>query len=643
MKTIKLLSIHYHNFKGIKDFTLAPEAKNAAVFGANASGKTTLFDGFTWLLFGKNSDEQKTFNVKPLDENKKEILGLEPLVEATLEVNGVKVELKRELVEVWTKSKGQLESERKSDKTKLYVDGVPKKLKEYQEYISSIVDEDTFKLLTNPFAFNNLHWTARRDILTNISGDIDDISVINSNDKLKGLETILGGHTVSEQKKVINEQKKRIQKDIDGIPARIDEANRALPEVTGDADKLRSERLRAKANLERYEAKKLDIRNTDDVTAFKQKRADLLLQIKNEESSFIKGNAMATQSYVKDLNAQQSAVNDREQKIYDTKRQIGELTDRIMDNEQKKAELLDSYKYEKDVTFDEHATICPTCSQELPAEKVDDMRSNFNVKRSTKLDGILEQGTKLKNEISEDSIKLDDLKLRQASQVLDLEKAKDTLKQLEIELKNIEDRSGKFEDTEIFKKLSSSIAGVDTQIKTGAGSQESELAAVNSKINECTTTIAGIDNQLSQFDLIEIQTKRIAELRDEEAQLKDKFNELDRQAYLIDEFTRAKVRLLESKINEKFELVKFDLFDIQKNGNIDETCETTVNGIPYSTDLNNAAKINGGLDIVNTLSKFYKVEAPIFIDNAESVNSFIGTESQTISLVVSQDENLRVV
>jgi len=67
-----------------------------------------------------------------------------------------------------------------------------------------------------------------------------------------------------------------------------------------------------------------------------------------------------------------------------------------------------------------------------------------------------------------------------------------------------------------------------------------------------------------------------------------------------------------------------------------------VDGVPYRSDLNTAAKINAGLDIINTMQGFYGVTAPIFIDNAEGINSILETPAQTILLRVTRDKKLKV-
>ena len=82
------------------------------------------------------------------------------------------------------------------------------------------------------------------------------------------------------------------------------------------------------------------------------------------------------------------------------------------------------------------------------------------------------------------------------------------------------------------------------------------------------------------------------------------------------------------------------MFDQQINGSINPCCEILYNGVPFERGLNNAARINVGIDIVNTLSDFFVFKGPIFVDNAESINDIADTPAQVIGLYVSTDEKL---
>ena len=117
---------------------------------------------------------------------------------------------------------------------------------------------------------------------------------------------------------------------------------------------------------------------------------------------------------------------------------------------------------------------------------------------------------------------------------------------------------------------------------------------------------------------------------------------MDKMLYLTDLFIKTKVAMLTEKINSNFKLCNFRLFEEQINGGLNEVCEVTVNGVNY-TDLNNAMKINAGLDVINTICDYSNTYTPIFIDNAESVNETIKTNSQQIRLYVTEnDETLRI-
>ena len=150
-----------------------------------------------------------------------------------------------------------------------------------------------------------------------------------------------------------------------------------------------------------------------------------------------------------------------------------------------------------------------------------------------------------------------------------------------------------------------------------------------------------INKKLSLQGQNEKIDERIKELEEQEKELAKAYEEQQRIIYLCEEYTKAYVDLVSDKINDSFDLVKFKLFENQINGGITETCEATFEGVPYS-DLNNAAKINAGLDVINSLSDKLDLKVPIFIDNAESVNELIKTDTQLVRLVVSKDKELKI-
>ena len=134
-------------------------------------------------------------------------------------------------------------------------------------------------------------------------------------------------------------------------------------------------------------------------------------------------------------------------------------------------------------------------------------------------------------------------------------------------------------------------------------------------------------------DIIGRTLKRIAELEDEYRTQQNALAELEKTEYTIQQFRKAQIEHIEERINRMFEIVKFRMFEKQVNGGEVETCEAMVNGVPFS-DLNNAMKVNAGIDIINTICREKKCSAPIVIDNREGVTNILPTQSQIINLIV---------
>ncbi len=232
---MKLITLKLQNFKGIRNFTLDAQGRDISVFGDNATGKTTLADAFMWLLFDKDSANRKDFEIKTLGPDGKPEHGLDHSVEAVLELeDGSHLALKKVFKEKWTKKRGSAKAEFTGHTVDHFIDVVPVQKKEYDARIADIIDEETFKLLTNPKYFNeHLHWQKRRQILLEVCGDVSDAEVIASDKALARLPEILGDRSLEDHRKVIAARRAEINKELDRIPVRIDEAARALPDLAG--------------------------------------------------------------------------------------------------------------------------------------------------------------------------------------------------------------------------------------------------------------------------------------------------------------------------------------------------------------------------------------------------------------------------
>lgn len=242
---IKLKAIHIENFKGIKllDIFFGDKTK---IKGQNASGKTTIFDAFTWLLFNKNSAGEEKFNVRPLDAGGNRIDNVEIKVVTVLEVDGKEVELSKVQKQSWVKKRGTDTAVLQGNVNSFEIDGYPKSEADYKAYISSLVAEDLFKMLTNPQYFSGMKWKDQRDILMKFVSGISDVQFAQENpefaDLLPELEKAPSTEDIHKKfSKALSEWKKKQAE----IPIRIDELSKSLLQIDVAEQEI------AKSDLER--------------------------------------------------------------------------------------------------------------------------------------------------------------------------------------------------------------------------------------------------------------------------------------------------------------------------------------------------------------------------------------------------------
>ncbi len=104
-------------------------------------------------------------------------------------------------------------------------------------------------------------------------------------------------------------------------------------------------------------------------------------------------------------------------------------------------------------------------------------------------------------------------------------------------------------------------------------------------------------------------------------------------------YEKTEAMLIETKVNEMFGYVKFKLFKQHLNGNIEPVCVTIMDGVPYK-DNNPGKQINAWVDIKNTLTPFYGISLPMFIDGAESITDYFiepSKDYQTILIIAKPD------
>jgi len=631
---MKLKSILLNNFQGIKELKLDFDGKNANIFGDNGTGKTTLYNAFTWCLFGKPSTDIKNFSPKTITP-KGEMHNAEHFVELQLIQEDESITtFKRLFKEVYTKKRGQAAAEFTGHKVEYFINGVPTKEKDFNATVAQICgDAEQQKILTMYNYFPEvLSWEKRREWLLEIAGDMTDEEIFKKNKSLNKLKDFLAMpnnpsrlYSVEEYKKIATAEKANINKQLQGLPSRIDEAQRAIPILPKDSEKgLRSRLAETNSKLE-------EIKNN----LYKEEHP-AIAETNSESQNQIR---LLMEEMQEKRNEQEQQEESTRQRLNNKKRELDQLNCKIntlfanlqnMNNLRK--DLLASYNAIQKELFGADAELCPTCGQALPEEEKQKLRAAFNQRKSEKLEEINQQGKeKCSKEIIEETEK-------------EIAKVQACIDKLNKEIKELEEQQTAFlpwNDTDIYKEYKNKIDNLIAGMKADTPAIDAEkVNAFKQEIETLTEQKQEIESNIANFDFAKKQQQRIEELEEEEQKLQKAFEIAEQGLYFCDMFICKKVSMLTAKINAYFAKVQFKLFETQINGGLKEVCEVLVPAandelIPFK-DANNAAKINAGLEIINTFGRYFGFTLPVFVDNAESVTKVNQIAAQVIKLVVSK-------
>lgn len=666
--TIKHLSLNH--FKGIKRLSIDFDSQTD-VYGANGTGKTTIADAVSWLWFGKDSQNRTDFEIKTLDKFGKSNPKTEHEVTAKYMINGEELNIRRVLKENWVKKRGSNETELAGNTTELYWNRVPLTVTEFNKKVDGIIAERVFKMISNPTYFNddkaladkkNPAWYNRRLILTDLAGgEISDDELALGNPDYEALVAELKKNkTIEEYESQIKASVKKAKDDLKLIPTRIDEVERSKPEAQ-DFKALEEELSKNQIELVAVNEQIENSSKALDAKLGAQK--ELRISINNLEGDIkvIENEARreAQQRLTPDTSALDKLVSEKttkEQELSTYENSLGVLQGKksSSENEIKSLEVKISAKRTewetenaKELNFTDNDFHCPTCKREFEAGDVEskktEMLATFKANKIAKLNEISAQGKSLAIELETNKAAADALatRIENGQKEIDAIKAQIETIKASISSFNSTANSTSPSEQEVYESILALNTTYEAKVKelTALKLQVEETPTVdNSELvaqrNELTVIIDGLKSKLGTKIQIDNANARIEQLKDEERALSQQVADVEKTQFTIENFIKDKIDRLESAINGKFKMVQFKMFETLINGGHVECCKATVNGVPYS-DLNTASRINSGLDIISTLSDFYGVSAPIFIDGRESVTDLIDTDSQIISLIVA--------
>jgi len=624
---MKLLKLTIENFKGLSSFEFIPDGHDSEITGANGTGKTTVFDAFLWLFYGKDSTGRKDFGVQPLDSENNRIPHLVTKVEADIEAGGHMRNIRKELHE------NRVKDELRGFTTKCWINDVPKKVGEYTDAIDEIIGEDTFKLLTDPHYFNNLHWSARRTILMDLAKGIGDPD---------GFEELLGeleGRSIDDYKKVLADQKKRLKEEADEITPRIDEISRGMVKVEKglDIDGLKNQRVELKQTLDGLAAERKKVtdsekerqRKIDDLNKLKADKIKREAQLESSTAGIT--DLLATKAEVfKSVQIKKDALADADAALKAIERVIG--NDRAeMDCSMRQLEKVrKEYKEAKDAPVD---GTCNKCGQKYPPGKTAEIEAG----RTKELEGIKKRGDEINKDIAiakkaaesgEETRKAQHQTLARLEQEMEVLQGKADKKLASIQKKIDGEEKPKIEEDAIWLAICNDIAKTEKSI----GEPVTDL------LETLDTHRKGVEDQISNltialanYDRIKQDAKRIKELEAKEKELAQRLADLEKSLQQIDDYKFQQSQMIEAAVNDKFEHVTFRLFKYLINGSTEEACDATYGGVPYD-DCSYGQRILMGVDIINTLAESMGAYPPLWLDNSESLTYDIKYAGQTIRM-----------
>lgn len=654
MKSVIINKMHLLNFKGVRELTIEFGKGVTSILGCNGCGKTTIFDAFTWTLFGKDSADRKQFDIKTLDKQGIAIPRLPHEVSITLQVDGEVVTLTRRYNEKWTKKRGSAVEEFTGHEEERLYNDVPCSLKEWNEKIASICPEQVFKFITSPDYFTSQRWDAQRAMLFRMAGGVTDEEIARGNEDFAELLGRLTGKTLEEYNREIGAKKKGIKARIDEIPGRIDECKRIISEHELDYPAIRKEAEEKRAALGGIDAQLADISTGMQQAAaaerqkIVEKHAKIGYSISQLEYDII---TQVEKSYREELKTREDVAD----KLQDAERRIAIQRSKISNAEaeletikERRKECVAEYNaiLGEQLQFSQTDFVCPTCGRPLEVvdieKKQEEMQSRFNAQKAQKIAANKEKGSKVSKSVianKEDEIRVlnDELANLQVA-------AQDLRAQLNAMPKPVmPDAQPAIKANILWQKLKKQedeLAAIISQPLTApAGDENREELLEAKKILQ--DAIGTLQDTLAGEKVKTNSEKRVTELETALRNLSEELAELEGMEFTIAAFTKAKIEAVESKINSLFTMVRFKMYEQQINGGEVEKCEATIDGVPYSS-ANNASRINAGLDIINAICRFEGITAPIFVDNAESINTLIPTQSQIIRLVVTEDKSLNI-
>lgn len=645
---MKILSLTLENFRCIKNLTVNFDGEDADVLGANGTGKTTIANAICWLLIDRPMTEEADFTPKTEGTH-----GVHHKASMTVELpNGQRMTLAKDFYEKWTRKRGAATEEFTGNVTDYYIDGVKSKKKEYTEVLETAcgIDIERVKMLMVLGYFaDTMKTDEKRRILFEMTRDFTDMDVIAVNEELEGIEDffLMPGtedqhYTVEQWKKIATEQRKKLNKDLETIPARIDEASKNVAENVEDVDTLNAQLRTLEERKASIEEKKRSLSTPDGKQeAARAALAGLEVDLATKRAAYIEQGAAANRELNAEIDRMSSDKRDVSDKLDALRRAHQDNLRGLTRMQEQRKELLAEYAAAAARQWDDYAEVCPTCHQALPPERIEEMRAAFNEEKSAAKEDINRRGQACsKDKIDACAAEID----AQAAEIAAMETRIKEMERAIAERKANLTTSPPFEETQEYKDITARMEEIRARQRLGQSVADGVLNGCDRDIQTVKDEIAAVNLRIAKAQSSEESRRRVGQLRQELKQAAERMEYLEQGLHLCEEFVRTKARMVTESINSCFKSIRFRLFRDQINGGLKEVCEPLIEDALHGgwveyRSANYAAQVNAKLDIVSTLMKHYGVHLPILMDQGESVTRPLAVDAQFIRFIVSPKHN----
>lgn len=650
MKKVILKSLTLCNFKGEKERTTNFNDDVTTISGGNGLGKSRHFEAFIWLLFGKDVQNRKDYEIRTRLADNSILHKVECSVTGVLDIDGEIITIKRESVEEWVKSKGEIEAHLDGTHNECWWNEAPVNVTQFNKRIAGIIDTNLFKMLTNPAFFVTMPWKYQRDELFRIAGTITDAEIAATKPEFATLLARLNNKSLADFKAEIKAKRERLKEELDKITPEINQTHKLMPE---------SEDFAAiEAEIEKVDKQLADIDKilSDNAARIRaqyqaqQNAQKVVFDLKSQRDAIVADAKVEAQNAAIQSNAarrgDESLLSSKKRELKALEAVLVTLTsskDRInhdivtLDNEIKEERARWYREDEKPYQGD---TVCSHCGQPLPEAMQAENLKRFNEEKQRVCDAIVVKGQGMGARLEAMQKQAADLERQRQDQITLIDACKREIADIEKRIAATpEVKAAEIVPEELpgYAEMTKRIEEAEKAVMTDATPVDD--SQYQEQKRDLTKQRDDLKKRLAKRDDIARFTKEIADLEAEGKRLAQAIADLEKEEFVADDFQRTRIVECESRINSMFHHVNFKLFEYTYEGNEYETCVPLVDGVPWGS-ANTAAQVNAGLDIINTLCRFYGICAPIFFDNAESVNEYIHTESQCVFLRVTTDKTL---